>query len=192
MVPPRSDELQRTVLDAAIAIAANEGPDAISMRDIARRAGVSHQAPYHHFGDRTGIFAAIVEEGFIELAARLELSRSTGASSMCEAYVHFALGHRGHFRVMFRADLCNLANYPSAASVAEQAFAVLINEVKSIVGDSTDENLIRTQATFMWSIAHGLATLLIDGPLESRFGEFGDVDELIRDVSLIAARSLQA
>ena len=192
MVPPRSDELQRTVLDAAIAIAANEGPDAISMRDIARRAGVSHQAPYHHFGDRTGIFAAIVEEGFTELAERLELSRSTGASSMCEAYVHFALGHRGHFRVMFRADLCNLANYPSAASVAEQAFAVLINEVKSIVGDSTDENLIRTQATFMWSIAHGLATLLIDGPLEGRFGEFGNVDELIRDVSLIAARSLQA
>ena len=191
MAPPRSDELQRTVLDAAIAIAANEGPDAISMRDIARRAGVSHQAPYHHFGDRTGIFAAIVEEGFIELAAQLELSRSTGASSMCEAYVHFALGHRGHFRVMFRADLCNLANYPSAASVAEQAFAVLINEVKSIVGDSTDEYLIRTQATFMWSIAHGLATLLIDGPLENRFGEFGDVDALVRDVSLIAARSLQ-
>ena len=190
MVPPRSDELQRTVLDAAIAIAANEGPDAISMRDIARRAGVSHQAPYHHFGDRTGIFAAIVEEGFIELAAQLELSRSTGASSMCEAYVHFALGHRGQFRVMFRADLCNLANYPSAESAAEQAFSVLINEVKSIVGDSTDENLIRTQATFMWSIAHGLATLLIDGPLEGRFGEFADVDALIRDVSLIAARSL--
>jgi len=61
----KTDGLRRQVLDAAVAIAATSGPDVISMREVARLAGVSHQAPYHHFGDRAGIFAAISEEGSV-------------------------------------------------------------------------------------------------------------------------------
>ena len=71
MASTKSESLRRTVLDAAVAISAANGPDAISMREVAREAGVSHQAPYHHFTDRSGIFAAICEEGFRHLSEAL-------------------------------------------------------------------------------------------------------------------------
>ena len=67
VVPPKSPDhpdVKRAVLDAAIAIIAADGPDALSMREVARRADISHQAPYHHFADRAGILAAISEEGY--------------------------------------------------------------------------------------------------------------------------------
>ena len=71
MVPAPHDQhgdVRRLVLDAAIAIIEADGAESLSMREVARRAGVSHQAPYHYFGDRSGIFAAISEEGFTFLA----------------------------------------------------------------------------------------------------------------------------
>jgi AcrR family transcriptional regulator len=64
MALSKSETLRRTVLDTAVAISANSGPDAVSMREVAREAGVSHQPLYHYFTDRLGIFAAICEEGF--------------------------------------------------------------------------------------------------------------------------------
>ena len=76
----KTEGLRRQVLDAAVAIAATSGTDAISMRELARLAGVSHQAPYHHFGDRAGIFAAISEEGFRFLAESIEASTTLGLS----------------------------------------------------------------------------------------------------------------
>ena len=71
MVPAPSEQhgdVRRLVLDAAVAIIELEGAESLSMREVARRAGVSHQAPYHYFSDRSGIFAAISEEGFAGLA----------------------------------------------------------------------------------------------------------------------------
>jgi len=81
MALTKTDSLRRTVLDAAVAISAANGPDAISMREVARKAGVSHQAPYHHFTDRSGIFAAICEEGFRQLSE--DLLTQMCASRMC-------------------------------------------------------------------------------------------------------------
>ena len=71
MVPAPLDQhgdVRRLVLDAALDIITSSGAESLSMREVARRAGVSHQAPYHYFGDRSGIFAAISEEGFSALA----------------------------------------------------------------------------------------------------------------------------
>ena len=83
-------DVRRAVLDGALDIIATEGPEAVSMREVARRAGVSHQAPYHYFGDRAGIFAAISEEGFRnftnEFRAALDLPGDI-ASNCLRAYV---------------------------------------------------------------------------------------------------------
>ncbi|MSV37798.1 MAG: TetR family transcriptional regulator, partial [Actinobacteria bacterium] len=71
MVPAPSEQhgdVRRLVLDAALGIIESDGAESLSMREVARRAGVSHQAPYHYFGDRSGILAAISEEGFTGLA----------------------------------------------------------------------------------------------------------------------------
>ena len=186
----KSDDLRRQVLDAAVAIAAESGPDDISMREIARLAGVSHQAPYHHFGDRAGIFAAISEEGFRRLAESLETSTAHGAMAMCEAYVHFALEHKGHFRVMMRNDLCAFEDFPATLFQADRAFNALRNEVLSLLGTNADAEDVDAQTTYMWSVAHGLATLLLDGPLLKKLGSVSDIEKLIRSVARKASSSI--
>jgi AcrR family transcriptional regulator len=184
-----SDPLRRVVLDVAVAIARDEGPDAISLRKVARDAGVSHQAPYHHFGDRAGIFAAIAEEGFSKLSAALINSDNKGIAGMCETYVRFALGHAGHFRVMMRNDLCDLQNYPSAIFQADRAFNLLLEEVTTALGDGASDADIKTHTAFIWSVGHGLATLLLDGPLEIKLEGIADVNALIQRVARLATSS---
>jgi AcrR family transcriptional regulator len=184
-----SDPLRRVVLDVAVAIARDEGPDAISLRKVARDAGVSHQAPYHHFGDRAGIFAAIAEEGFSKLSAALINSHNKGISGMCETYVRFALEHAGHFRVMMRNDLCDLQNYPSAVFQADRAFNLLLEDVTAALGNSASDDDIKTHTAFLWSVGHGLATLLLDGPLEKKLEGIADVNALIQRVARLATSS---
>ena len=190
MSSAKTDGLRRQVLDAAVAIAATSGPDVISMREVARLAGVSHQAPYHHFGDRAGIFAAISEEGFRMLAESIEASTTLGTAAMCEAYVHFALAHKGHFRVMMRNDLCSLEDYPSALVQADRAFNALRNEVAVILGEDSNEDEANAHTAYMWSVAHGLATLLIDGPLLKKLESVADINELIRNVAHKASSTI--
>ena len=188
----KTDGLRRQVLDAAVAIAATSGPDVISMREVARLAGVSHQAPYHHFGDRAGIFAAISEEGFRFLAESIEASTTLGTAAMCEAYVHFALAHKGHFRVMMRNDLCSLEDYPTALIQADRAFNALRNEVTVILGEDSHDDVANAHTAYMWSVAHGLATLLLDGPLEKKLGGIADVNTLVTQVAQLASASIHA
>jgi AcrR family transcriptional regulator len=162
------------------------------MREVARKAGVSHQAPYHHFTDRSGIFAAICEEGFRQLSEALLAPRPTVDSTMCEAYVHFALQNPGHFRVMMRNDLCQLADYPTARKEADRAFDILVDEVKLLLGDSADSAVVKTQTAYMWSVGHGLATLLLDGPLEIKLEGIDDMNAFIHQVSRTAVASIHA
>ena len=192
MTPIKAEPLRRAVLDAAIAISAETGPDAISLREVAREAGVSHQAPYHHFGDRAGIFAAISEEGFRFLAESIEASTTLGTAAMCEAYVHFALAHKGHFRVMMRNDLCSLEDYPTALTQADRAFNALRNEVTVILGEDSHEDDANAHTAYMWSVAHGLATLLLDGPLEKKLGGIADVNTLVTQIAQLASASIHA
>ena len=186
----KPDPLQRVIVDAALEIASGVGPDAISMRELSRQANVSHQAPYHHFGDRASIFAAICEEGFAILGNEMQENRNLGTEALCESYVRFALNHLGHFRVMFRTDLYDMASYPNAAIQADRAFGILYDEVISIVGLDADEFAIQTQTAYMWSVAHGLSTLLIDGPLLKKIGSVQDMDQLIKNVARMASSSI--
>ena len=192
MAPIKTEPLRRAVLDAALAISAENGPDAISLREVASEAGVSHQAPYHHFGDRAGIFAAISEEGFRSLAEAIEASTTLGTAAMCEAYVHFALAHKGHFRVMMRTDLCSLEDYPSALIQADRAFNALRNEVVVILGQDAHDDDANAHTAYMWSVAHGLATLLLDGPLDKKLGGIADVNALVTQVAQLASASNHA
>ena len=189
MVSPSVEGLQRTVIDAAVAIVATSGPDDVSLREVARRAGVSHQAPYHHFKDREGLFAAICQEGFSRLADVIKASGATSREAMCLAYVRFALDNRGHFRVMFRSDICNLEQYPDAVVEADRAFGALADFVVAELGPHASIEEVRLNATYMWSVAHGLAMLLLDGPLEKKIGPVVDVDEFVMNVARLATRS---
>ena len=188
MVPAPSEQhgdVRRLVLDAAIAIIELEGAESLSMREVARRAGVSHQAPYHYFGDRSGIFAAISEEGFTGLAQAFRDVHETempAAKAGFIAYLNFAREHVGHFRVMFRNDICGVATHALTQTAADSAFDELRLMVSRITGPEIDPNKAFTFAAMLWSLSHGLATLVIDGPLPNKVPPGTDLESQIQAV----------
>ena len=188
--------LREKVIKAAVKYVADNGPDGLSFRQIAADAGVSHQAPYHHFGDRSAIFGEIALEGFRKFAAVMGAPARADEDTencvrLCERYVDFAIANKGHFRVMFRADLCQMHESPETQKAADDAFATLLEAVSEMVGDSASIDEIRVQATAMWSLAHGLATLIIDGPLENKIGKVSERRALVRSVAQRAAEGLR-
>jgi len=175
------------VLRAAVDYIAEHGPDGLSFRQLAAAAGVSHQAPYHHFNDRRGIFQAIANEGFALFADALRAAVVRDdvdtSTALLQAYVEFAVEHKGHFRVMFRTDLVGIDEHPELGTVADESFDVLLNHVGRLLGPGASVADIRDRVVTMWSLAHGLATLLIDGPLEIKVGALADRDALIRAIA---------
>jgi len=188
MVPAPSEQhgdVRRLVLDAAIAIIELEGAESLSMREVARRAGVSHQAPYHYFSDRSGIFAAISEEGFTGLAQAFRDVHETempAAKAGFIAYLNFARKHVGHFRVMFRNDICGVTSHALTQTAADSAFDELRLMVSRITGPEIDPNKAFTFAAMLWSLSHGLATLVIDGPLPNKVPPDTDLESQIQAV----------
>jgi len=182
------ETLKDRVIRAAVDRIAASGPDGLSFRQIAADAGVSHQAPYHHFADRHAILGAIALVGFRKFVDDLTApvrddDDPDPAVRLAERYVDFALAHKGYFRVMFRSDLCRMGESPELLDAADAAFGVLIEAVTGIVGPRASVDDVRTTATTMWSVAHGLATLLIDGPLEHKIGAVADRRALVRAVA---------
>lgn len=179
-------DVRRSVLDATIAIIAADGPDAVSMREVARRAGVSHQAPYHHFEDRAGIFAAVAEEGFRiftrDFRAVVETTNSP-LSDCLRSYLRFAIGHPGHFKVMFRSDICGVSTHEPTRAAADEAFLVLLDFARKVDPTAQSGPDPLALPVLLWSHAHGLATLLIDGPLERKLPPGLSVDSLIDSVA---------
>ena len=194
MVPAPSEQhvdVRRLVLDAAIAIIEMDGAESLSMREVARRAGVSHQAPYHYFGDRSGIFAVISEEGFTGLAQAFRDVHETNmpaAKAGFIAYLNFSRAHIGHFRVMFRNDICGVTTHPSTQIAADSAFDELRLMVARITGPEIDPNNAFTFATMLWSLAHGLATLVIDGPLPNKIPPGVELEDQIQAVIDLSSR----
>lgn len=171
-----TEDLRRRVLDASLALIASEGLEAFSMREVARRAGVSHQAPYHHFPDREAIMAAIVAEGFAMLRADTleagegERDAHKRLTMIGKAYLAFALAHPAHFKLMFRSEWVKAERHEDASECAEGAFNVLaeaIADVSRAHGRAEDPTLLQIS----WSLAHGLATLMLEGKIEKAFGE---------------------
>jgi len=179
--------LRDTILRAAVDHVAEHGPDTLSLRRLATDAGVSHQAPYHHFADRQGVFRAIALDGFTRLGQSLHQAVSAPidqqAGALLEAYVEFALANVGHFRVMFRRDLCDMENDPELRTFADAAFDTLVEHVRARLGEASSINDIRARAAAMWSLAHGLATLSIEGPLEEKIGPIANRRAFIRSVA---------
>ena len=191
-----AQSLREKVIKAAVKYIADFGPDGLSFRQIAADAGVSHQAPYHHFTDRSAIFGEIALLGFRKFTAAMNAPTHADDDPdqvvrLCERYVDFALSNKGYFRVMFRSDLCLIDESPETRRAADDAFDTLLAAVKEILGDSASVDEIRIQATAMWAIAHGLATLLIDGPLERKIGKISDRRALVRSVAQRAAEGFR-
>lgn len=171
----RGVEARKRLLEESISLIAEQGLAGLSFREMARRANVSHQAPYHHFTNREGILAAIVLEGFTRLDARLVEARSghPGASAaqtlrrVLTAYMTFALENPVHFRVMFRPDAVRIRDYPEAQVQAMSAFQRLVDSVADCHPDAdTSQPRFLEVVNSLWAGAHGVATLVLDGPVD--------------------------
>ncbi|MFJ6165170.1 TetR/AcrR family transcriptional regulator [Micromonospora orduensis] len=159
-------DLRRTLLAAAVEAIDEAGPTALSLRDLARRAGVSHAAPAHHFGDKAGLLTALAAEGFDLLAEALETADDLLAAGV--AYVDFAVRHRAHFEVMFRPELYR-ADDAELVAARGRSGAALRSGVATLSTNDTAADTDR-DALAAWSIAHGFATLWLAGALPDRVG----------------------
>src|SRR6202041_318490 len=115
-------DLRAAILTEAARLVRERGPDRISLRELAREAGVSHAAPAHHFTDRRGLFTALATEGFQLLASALDDARPRFVDA-ARAYVRFALDHPGHYEVMWDRSLYDAddpALVPAAAAAGEE------------------------------------------------------------------------
>ncbi|AXB41111.1 TetR/AcrR family transcriptional regulator [Amycolatopsis albispora] len=162
-MPYHHGDLRRTMLAAAVDAITESGPAAISLRELARRAGVSNAAPNHHFGDKAGLLTALATEGYDLLAEAMAEAREAGGGmiEMGVAYVRFALAHRAHFDVMFRPDFYR-ADDEALVAARDRAGDALAEGVAADPRTGPDHDLARVAA---WSLVHGYATLVLTGAL---------------------------
>ncbi|MGF6882730.1 AcrR family transcriptional regulator [Nocardia sp. GAS34] len=190
-------DLREELLRVSLRLIDAEGLAAVSLRRVAREAGVSPGAPYHHFADRAALLAALRARGFELLrdellTARAAADPAAALSAMVDSYVQFAVTYPSYFRLMFRPELVESgkhAEHTVAGDAGDAAFAVLEQAIADAVraGIVPAENA-ETLALTYWSLAHGLASLILDGKLGERAAHMGiDTPELAARVTHMLA-----
>ncbi|HEY5744064.1 MAG TPA: TetR/AcrR family transcriptional regulator [Terrimicrobiaceae bacterium] len=171
--PYHHGALREALLVAAEEILLERGVEGFTLRNCARRAGVSHAAPAHHFGDVKGLLTEFAAIGFDRMTALMRqyvvtANRDGGMPlhALGRAYIDFAMLHRAHFQLMFRYDLLDHTN----AHLSEAGGAAYA-ELESVIeaadpGGSGNE----TRRLLVWSAVHGFATLLLEGKLDAFYG----------------------
>jgi AcrR family transcriptional regulator len=179
-MPYHHGDLRRALLDTALEAVAEQGPATISLRDVARRAGVSHAAPTHHFGDKTGLLTALAAEGWSLLADALAEASEQNRSfaELGVTYVVFATAHPAHFAVM-RAPGLVRGDDPALAAAQQRAGEQLQAGASSHDRGTTRETT--TTALAGWALVHGLSALLVEGMVRPEPGT--DVATLARSVT---------
>jgi AcrR family transcriptional regulator len=164
--PYHHGHLREALLQAAIRLIAEVGPDGFTLREVARRAGVSHNAPYRHFPEQKDLLAAVAAQGFRELnQAMLDAVKhhrdSVGRLKRAGlAYVEFALARPEHFTVMFDVPPASKQDDSCDADAAEQAFGTLLGFVEQCQDEGRLPAGDAHQFAFLaWSMVHGIAKL---------------------------------
>ncbi|WP_284948146.1 TetR/AcrR family transcriptional regulator [Acidisoma cladoniae] len=169
-------DLRRALVDAALALAEETQLSDFSLREVARRAGVSHNAPYAHFQDKGALLAAIGVRAYESLQAA-----TTGAAAGCRtaeeallaigrAYVMFGLGHVARYRLMWGQALTVDGQLPEPVRQAAEAARAVLREIiirgsrdGSFDVASDDEDAVAVAVVSAWSLVHGFTLLAIDG-----------------------------
>ena len=156
-------DLRATLLAAAARWLDERGAETLTLRELARAAGVSHAAPYHHFSGRDELLAGVAEHAFDRLGDALVAAASARDAAHAlldigEAYVREAVAHPAQFRLMFGPMLARKAEHPGLKRAAERAFTVLLEAASRYAPERGLE-----LALAGWSLSHGAANLAIDG-----------------------------
>jgi AcrR family transcriptional regulator len=164
-------DLPAALIAAALEIVEESGVGALTLRGVARRVGVSHAAPAHHFRDRRALIAAVAVEGFRLLHERISAETGTSAGRAAlracgRAYIGFAVGHPARFRVMFSPELADKTDQPELAAAADATHGLLLAAVRDAqalhqVRGGDPESI----AALAWATVHGYSWLVIDRQL---------------------------
>jgi AcrR family transcriptional regulator len=168
-------DLWRALVDATLALIAEGELGTFSLREVARRAGVTPAAPYHHFKDKTALLAAVAEEGFLALYGRLEAALAPVSAAdphgrfeaLARAYLEFARARPAHYRVMFLPDIKSHRDHASFHAAADRTLEVLAKQVRAAAPQASPREVM-TRTVLIWSIGHGLASLWNDGVLDHK------------------------
>jgi AcrR family transcriptional regulator len=168
--PYHHGDLRRALIETALTMVTEEGAWNFTLREVARRAGVSHAAPYNHFADKSALLAEVAALGFQALRRHMETAAAGGPRSSRQAltgiatgYIRFGVEHPAHYRLMFGPDLAERGRHPTLDQAADATFAVLTGALER--GQAAGEvrrGSVPDQAVAAWSLVHGLTTLLID------------------------------
>ena len=172
--PYHHGDLREALLDMARTMIAEEGVEAVTMRGLSRRVGVSRTAPYRHFEDKATLLAAVAQQGFEQLNEAMRQVREDHADlsaidrfeKMGIAYARFAVANPTAYRLMFGLDAIQGDEYPTLNEVINTTHQELISIIRECkeAGEITNWRT-RDVALTVWSACHGLALLMIDGRL---------------------------
>ncbi|HYB37249.1 MAG TPA: TetR/AcrR family transcriptional regulator [Mycobacterium sp.] len=170
MAPAARADVREALLTAARAELVEHGRAAISLRAVARRAGLSHASPKYHFGDRSGLLTAIATEGFHALAHHLSQVHEPDAQQQLavlgRAYIDFGLSHPALFELMFAPSELH-ATDPELIAAQQQAIGALTSAVSRAAGIDASPSRTPELALISWALVHGLVVLARDGVLEA-------------------------
>jgi AcrR family transcriptional regulator len=143
--------------------------DSLSLRKVAKAAGVSPNAPYRHFEDKQALLAAVAERGYAELVDSFSQSRTKPPRErligLATAYLEYAKRNPAAYRIMFGKHLHSFEMYPELQSTASLAFYEVLTAVNAIIDlDIEDLSVVRGAMT-LWAMVHGLAMLSEDCPV---------------------------
>ncbi|CDO90956.1 transcriptional regulator [Mycobacterium triplex] len=175
-------DLRAVILSEAALLVAERGADGLSLRELARAAGVSHAAPAHHFVDRRGLFTALAAQGFALLAEALTNARGHFADAAL-AYVRFAIDHPGHYRVMFDRSLLDAAD-PELAAAEAAAGAELSRGVATLRDAHARADPAGAQLA-AWSLVHGFSTLWLNDAVNAAVKRADPMETVLRIATML-------
>jgi AcrR family transcriptional regulator len=164
-------DLRAALLQAAEEVIRESGVEGLTLRACARRAGVSHGAPAHHFGSVTGLLTEFAAEGFERLAEAMIRKQLKDAEDQLQAaglgYIEFAMRWPEHFRVMWRSELLN-ENSPRLQQARETAQQPLRDALRRANGRTLSADELAARFQLAWCCVHGYASLWVEGNRRSR------------------------
>lgn len=184
-------DLRAALLDAAVEVIDEIGPQGLTIREVARRVGVSHAAPYRHFNDRDDLILTAVEHGFELLLATMEAAKAAAAQDPVSqfaasglAYLDFALGNPAYYRVMFSGDLLSPGGNLSLRHTSREA----LDDLMASIGECQQLGLVRegdpaAHALTILSTLHGFVSLVNDNRVQHLVDEQHSIEGL-RDAVL--------